>query len=491
MELKKEFETSIRQLLGDQAESLMAALRQEEPTVSVRLNSLKLPSIEREKKAGGCDSTTKEENTESNPEHRQVPWCQRGFYLSHREAFTFDPLLHAGCYYVQDASSMIMWQIVHRLVDKPVRYLDLCAAPGGKTTAALDALPAGSLVVANDVVPQRAWVLCENVAKWGVEGGVVTSNRSATFGQLSGFFDVVATDVPCSGEGMMRKDEEAVAQWSPSLVAQCAAQQRQIVTEVWPALRQGGVMIYSTCTFNRHENEEIVEYIINELGAESIDMQFPPEWGIAPGIGKQAHCYRFFPNKLQGEGLFVSVLRKTSDTSTKPHNGVKKKFSSLKTTGKVPANIKQWLVGEYRFEVTDGNVMAVLERHSEAMSLLQSRLHILSSGIKAATVKGRDYVPAQELALSVALNTDSFARCETDYATAIAYLRGEAVAVDAPIGYVLLTYHGVPLGFIKNLGSRANNFYPRQWRIRSSHIPTIPPRVITQRICYLCLTNDI
>lgn len=487
MEFRNEFEASLQQLLGDQAASLIAALQEQEPTVSIRLNSLKLPSSEHDKKV--CNSQA--DDTAINAECRQVPWCRRGFYLSHREPFTFDPLLHAGCYYVQDASSMIVWHIVHQLVDKPVRYLDLCAAPGGKTTAAIDALPAGSLVVANEVVPQRAWVLCENVAKWGAEGCVVTSEQSSAFGQLSGFFDVVAADVPCSGEGMMRKDEEAVAQWSPALVAQCAAVQRRIVTEVWPALRQGGVMIYSTCTFNRHENEEVVEYIINELGAESIDLQFPTEWGIAPGIGTQAHCYHFFPHKLQGEGLFVAVLRKTSDAPSKPHTGIKRKSSSLKATDKVPASIKQWLTGEYRFEATDGNVTAVLEHHSEAVSLLQSRLHILSSGIKVATIKGRDYVPAQELALSVALNADSFARCETDYATAIAYLRGEAVAVDAPLGYVLLTYHGMPIGFIKNLGRRANNLYPRQWRIRSGYIPTNPPRVISERICYLCVASNI
>lgn len=473
MAFEQEFEASIRLLLGNETESLLASLRNQEPTVSVRLNGLKSPLAVIDE----CDSRH-DNGIRGNSERQQVPWCRQGFYLPHREAFTFDPLLHAGCYYVQDASSMIVWQIVHRLIDGPVRYLDLCAAPGGKTTAAIDALPAGSLVVANEVMPQRAWILCENVAKWGVEGCNVTSNRSADFAQLREFFDVVAADAPCSGEGMMRKDEQAVAQWSPTLVAQCAARQRQIVTDVWPALRQGGLMIYSTCTFNRHENEEIVDYIINELGAESIDLLFPPEWAIAPGIGTQAHCYRFFPHKVRGEGLFVSVLRKTSVTPGSPHDSVKKRPASPKGTDKIPANIKQWLSGEYRFETIDGDVTAILEHHSEAVSLLRSRLHLLSSGIKVATVKGRDYVPAHELALSVALNVGSFPRYEADYATAIAYLRGEAVTVHAPSGYVILTYRGVPFGFIKNLGHRANNLYPRQWRIRSGHVPPTPPTVI-------------
>ena len=198
MKLPDEFIEQLRGLLPDEWEKLAAAITSSEPSVSVRVN---------EARGVGVPQGS-----------RRVPWCGQGFYLADRPTFTFDPGWHAGQYYVQDASSMFIAHVVSHFVHEPVRYLDLCAAPGGKTTAAMQALPQGSLVVANEIVPPRARVLADNVIRWGNPRCVVTSNAPAHLGRFNDFFDVIATDVPCSGEGMMRKDDEAVGQWSPTLV---------------------------------------------------------------------------------------------------------------------------------------------------------------------------------------------------------------------------------------------------------------------------------
>ena len=456
MELSGKFVEEMNGLLGDDACKLLAAVRQREATVAVRLNASKPVG---DALAAG-DS--------------RVAWCPYGRYLDARAQFTFDPLLHAGAYYVQDASSAVVWHIVNELVHGPVRYLDLCAAPGGKTTAAIDALPEGSLVVANEIMPARAQILKENVAKWGSPGCVVTCNDSRAFASLEGFFDVVAADVPCSGEGMFRKDQEAVAQWSPALVRQCAARQREILASVWPALRQGGLLIYSTCTYNRSENEAIVEYVIDELGAESVGLDIPSQWGISRGIGTNAHCMRFFPHRTRGEGLFVAVLRKTA-ASGRPSVTKGKPAKPAQ----VPDVVKHWLRGDFEFSVTGNSVItAIPHTNSADTAMLRSRLKTIAAGVEVATVKGRDIIPAQPLALSTAYDPSAFHSIDVDYATAIAYLRGETIAVDAPRGYTTLTYRRLPLGFVKNLGNRANNLYPKEWRIRSSHIPQSPPAVI-------------
>ena len=265
------FAEQIGNLLGaEQAADLLRALEHSEPSVSVRVNERRGAQV-----PAGAD---------------RVPWCPQGFYCVDRPAFTFDVDHHAGMYYVQDASSMFIAHVIRNLVDAPVRYLDLCAAPGGKTTAAVQALPEDSLVVANEYVAGRARVLADNVMRWGSDNVVVTNAAPAALGRLTHHFDVVAADVPCSGEGMMRKDDEAVAQWSPALVEQCAARQRSILDDVWPALRPGGLMIYSTCTFNLAENEQMVNYLIEHFGAEPVAVPIQDEWHIAPAIDSSWRC---------------------------------------------------------------------------------------------------------------------------------------------------------------------------------------------------------
>lgn len=438
---------AIRQTGASWADTLEKAMTGS-PEISVRLNRRK-------------------PGKEFHAEMQRVPWCPEGIYLPERPAFTFDPLLHQGAYYVQDASSMFIAHLVRHLTkdaSKPLKVLDACAAPGGKTTAMIDALPDGSLVVANEYVPERAAILRENLAKWGYPAVCVTRGDTARFRETPAFFDIIAADVPCSGEGMMRKDAEAVAQWSPALVKQCAARQREIIANLWPALRPGGWFIYSTCTFNREENEDMIAHLRDCYGAEPVEIPVRDDWNIAPSLDPELPACRFIPGLVRGEGLFMAAVRKPLDAeiTAQPHRGKNRRKESprKKQAQKLPSEIKNWILPDFDCTIEadpEGRVTAVLGPEPYAPVL------------EIGEIKGRDIIPSQQLALSTALNPDAFPRVEIGLATAIDYLRREAITLpeSAPRGLVLLTFAALPLGFVKNLGSRANNLYPRNWRILS------------------------
>lgn len=397
------------------------------------------------------------------PRGERVPWCADGCYLDERPRFTFDPAMHQGLYYVQDASSMAIAAVVRELASgQPQIYLDACAAPGGKTTAAISALPEGSFVLANEYDFRRAEILAENVAKWGSPDCAVSRGDTRRLAKLKEMFDIVAVDAPCSGEGMMRKDQQAVEQWSPALVSQCAATQREILANVWQTLRPGGHLIYSTCTFNLHENEENLAWLVSELGAESVPVAaLEPYAEICHGIGTAIPCYRFLPGRVRGEGLFLAVVKKRGAAA-----GLSKASPKSKPTPPRPE--AKWLQGgDWRLNLKGDDLYAVRAFHAQLLVEMEKALDLISPGLRLATIKGRDSIPSQELALSTALAPDAFPRCEVDRPTAIAYLQRQAITIDAPKGYVLLTHTGHPLGFVKNLGSRANNLYPKPWRILS------------------------
>ncbi len=454
MKLPEAFIEQLRELLPDEWEALTAAITSSEPSVAVRVNE-----------ARGVDVPDGA---------RRVPWCSQGFYLDDRPAFTFDTDWHTGRYYVQDASSMFIAHVIRHLVHEPVRYLDLCAAPGGKTTAAIQALPPHSMVVANEIVPPRARVLADNVIRWGHPCCAVTSNTPAQVGKLTNFFDVIAADVPCSGEGMMRKDDEAVAQWSPQLVEQCAQRQREILTDVWNALRPGGLLIYSTCTYNRQENEDIADFIVNELGATSLDVPVEPSWNIHPAIGNECHCYRFMPHRVDGEGLFMAAFRKDGDA---PRQDLRIKEKNTKKADEIGKN---WLSSpdEYVIEQQGDLSIAVPQDIRREVTALRATLNVLHAGVELATVMGRKTVPHPALAMSTARGDKAFPVCEVDYPTALRYLRGESISVDGPRGYVLVAHRGAVLGFANNLGNRANNLYPKSQRILSTHLPDEKPHIL-------------
>lgn len=425
--------------------NLLEALTSSEPVSSIRLNPGKLLDGD-----GGGEV---------------VPWCANGRYLAERPKFTLDPAMHQGCYYVQDASSMFISQAIRQICrlrgdDQPLKYLDACAAPGGKTTAAIDALPGGSLIVANEFDPRRAQILNENVAKWGYPNTLITRGDTSQFRKLKGEFDIVAVDAPCSGEGMMRKDAVAVEQWNPELVEQCAERQREILENVLPSLRPGGCLIYSTCTFNSTENEDIIDWLTENYPLEIVELDIDPAWGIVA----TPQGYHFYPSHLKGEGLFISVLRLDGDVL----DDVRKKGNVAKSDKN--HRLQSWLVDsrEFMIEEVGDQVFALPRAHYADILRYRKAFNVVSQGIPMAVVKGRDYIPTQQLALSTVLNINEFNTVEVGLETALSYLRREAQSLpaDTPRGIVLLTYKGRPLGWVKNLGNRANNLYPEAWRIR-------------------------
>ena len=463
MNLPQTFIERTRQLLGDETYSKFEeALRTDSP-VSIRLNRMK--------------------STQS-VEGESVPWASSGTYLKNRPTFTFDPLFHAGCYYVQEASSMFVERVLQEYVKEPVVMLDLCAAPGGKSTLCRGILPQGSLLVANEVMRNRSQILAENLIKWGHPEVVVTNNAPADFTELTNLFDVILTDVPCSGEGMFRKDSVAIEEWSLENVDICWKRQRCILEDIWPALKPGGMLIYSTCTFNREEDEDNVEWIAQELGAEILSVPVEEAWGITGNLtGKDFPVYRFLPHLTKGEGFFLAVLKKRDDVSDETPRRFLKTSSRLdkKKKGKdakqlvVPKEAKAWLKdsSDYSLIMKENHVVAFPKAYDNEYELFQQTLKVIHAGITLGEIKGKDLIPHHSLAMSTALASDIFPKAEVTYEQAISYLRKEGMILDAdvPRGYVLLIYKDAPLGFVKNMGNRANNLYPQEWRIRSGYLP--------------------
>ena len=363
MQLPEDFIRYTREVMGEERFQRYLESFNEETPVSIRLNPRK------------TQGWTVTEGAQP------VPWCREGYYLPRRPNFTMDPLLHAGCYYVQEAGSMFVSHVLRQYVHQPVTMLDLCAAPGGKSTAAIASLPEGSVLTANEPIRQRANILSENIQKWGYPGCTVTNRYPKDFRKEGRRYDVILCDVPCSGEGMFRRDEATIGEWSMKNVEQCWRLQRDIVSDAWECLNDGGLLIYSTCTFNTKENEENVSWIIGQFGAQVLPVETQPEWNITGSLldGFTEPVYRFIPGITRSEGLFMCVMRKP-------------------TPAPIPLT----------------------------------------------------------------------------YPQAIAYLRGEALTLpdDAPRGIVEVSFMGHTLGQVKNIGTRANNLYPKEWRIKTTHIPT-------------------
>ena len=407
-----------------------------------------------------------EAKTDMRPAENPVPWASLGCYLSTRPVFTADPHFHAGCYYVQEASSMFLEQVVRQYVTSPVRALDLCAAPGGKTTNLLSALPQGSMLVSNEPVPLRAQILAENVVKWGRTTSVVTRNEPADFSSFRNFFDIIVVDAPCSGEGMFRKDSFAVEQWSVSNVMQCAKRQRDILSQIWSSLRPGGLLVYSTCTFNREENEDCVEWVANELGATPLPLEIDPAWGITGSLtNAELPVYRFIPGFTAGEGFFLAVLRKDGESDVMQPRVPRVQKLAAKTV----SSVEGWLQNPSDFDfVHQGEqIVALPKQHSAAMLALQQKLRVLHLGIVVALVKNNKILPHHSLSMSVELDRTAFPTVDVTREQALSYLHRETLSLpSAPVGFLLLQYEGTPLGFVKNIGNRANNLYPAEWRIR-------------------------
>ncbi len=410
MHLPEDFIRHTREIMGDELFNRFLDALDKEPPVSIRLNPLKLTGIE-----GG----------------EQVPWCQYGFYLESRPQFTLDPRLHQGAYYVQEASSMFVHHVLSQWVTSAVTMLDLCAAPGGKTTCAIAALPRGSMIYANEPIHKRAQVLSENIQKWlsdtnekDLATRVVTTNSyPKDYSKSNITFDVILCDVPCSGEGMFRKDPNAIKEWSTAKVRQCQQLQQSIVEDAWRCLRPGGLLIYSTCTLNTIENEQNIQWILDNFNCEVLPVSTSPEWHITGSLlkGFDQPVYRFIPGTSRGEGLFMAAIRKGQGEESKMIDKRSKKSNLLPPA---PCSLPP------------------------ALTILEPTF--LNGLHEAADAP----------------------RIEIARPQAISYLRREAITLppDTPRGIVMLTYEGNALGLAKNIGNRANNLYPKEWRIRTTYI---------------------
>lgn len=389
-QLPIDFTDMARRTMGEERfDSYLKAFETDAP-VSIRLN----PEKAKELTADG----------------ERVPWCRNAYYLPQRPNFTYDPLLHAGCYYVQEAGSMFLDTVMQQWVpDVPVVMIDFCAAPGGKSLLARTALAAGSVMFSNEPMRNRANILAENVEKWGYADHFVTNNFPRDYRRAKMIADVVLCDVPCSGEGMFRKDEATIREWSMQNVEKCARLQREIVADAWSCLADGGLFIYSTCTFNTHEDEENIQWMMDELGAEVLPVKVDAAWNITGSLldGFSQPVYRFIPGISKGEGLFLCVLRK---------GGAWQQGHSLKSLRKS-----------------------------------QQNLNII-------------YCPKAQ---------PDMVKVEVNYQQAMAYLRHEAITLgaDVPRGMVGICFEGHLLGLAKNIGNRANNLYPKEWKIRTTYIP--------------------
>lgn len=450
MQLPKDFIERTKLILGDEWDDFASSL-QMVPPISIRINESKV---------------------ENDLLLEDVKWCDMGYYLPQRPSFTFDPLLHAGAYYVQEASSMFVEYALKQLVSGEVRCLDLCAAPGGKSTIVSNHISRGSLLVSNEIVRSRANVLAENLMKWGNGNSIVTNNKPDDFSGLTHFFDLILVDAPCSGEGMFRKDPQAIDEWSVANVRLCAERQKDILRAVWSALKPDGYLFYSTCTYNNDENEDIVGWMCDTFAAEVVELPIKEEWGITLSEVKGRSTYHFFPHQARGEGFFFAVLQKrgaVNDSFTgKKDKGDKKRKRNFSFEYK--DYLKQ--PDDYSFSEENGMVYAFPVCLTDTLFFLNKSLNIIHKGIGIGEIKGRDLIPHQSLALSNDLNPEAFVAYDTDWRTAISYLKREALILgDAPKGILLLTYKNRALGFVKNLGNRANNLYPNEWRIRSSALP--------------------
>jgi len=448
--LPSAFEAQMQKQLGTSYGDFAAALAQPTPT-SIRRNPHKLPVA---------------------PTLPEVTWNKQGHYLPERPFFTGDPWLHGGAYYVQEASSMSIALPLqqHLNLSQPLRVLDLCGAPGGKATSLLSALSPESLLVTNEVVKARAQVLVENIVKWGYSNSVVTQNDPSHFQALPEFFDAIVVDAPCSGEGLFRRDAAAREEWSEEHVGLCSDRQRRILSDVWPALKPGGLLVYSTCTYNLEENENNLAWAQVELGAESLPITFPEGMDVTPSLQYGVEGYHFYPHQIQGEGFFLSVLRKPGSHSPSAAGKLKKPKLVL-AKREDQGLLKDWLDERHTWDgFWQGDTLVGIPAPLlPALDQLARKLYILHAGTPMAERTKKKPNPTFQLGLSAAIRAEAFPLHELSYSEALSYLqKNDLLPEGVGTGWVRVGYQGQSLGWLKAMPNRANNYWPTPWRIRQA-----------------------
>lgn len=398
------------------------------------------------------------------PVEKNIPWSAFGFYLKDRPSFTFDPFFHAGCYYVQEASSMFLEQVIKQRSDtsQPLRVLDLCAAPGGKSTHLQSLLSPGSMLVSNEVIKSRAGILKQNIVKWGSSNVVVTNNDPHHFKKLPSFFDVLVVDAPCSGSGLFRKDEEAVNEWSAEHVALCCGRQKRIIADALDCLKEDGLLIYSTCSYSTQEDEDIADWLVEEWNMQNETLHLPEEWGIveSESVKTKSVGYRFFPHRLKGEGFYLTCFRKRTGNEEKL-----KEIKLERISSKDAAIIKPWVKEEDVVYLKEHFIYAFPSSLIAAYSVLKKMLNVQYAGVAIGEIMKERLVPDHAVALSTIIS-DTVPRTELSYADAISYLQKSDVHLPAiEKGWQMVQYQQHNLGWINALQNRVNNYYPKELRI--------------------------
>ena len=408
----------------------------------------------------------------------KIPWSSNGYYLPERPSFTLDPLLHAGAYYVQEASSMFLEQALKQTInlEQPLRVLDLCAAPGGKSTLIQSMITDKSILISNEVIKSRASVLEENITKWGAENVIVTNNDPNAFSRLENYFDVIVIDAPCSGSGLFRKDPLAVGEWSEGNVQLCSQRQQRILANVYPALKKDGILIYSTCSYSEEEDECISDWLLDSFALGSLQLSIQDdhenESGVIVETISKKHAafgYRFFPDKIRGEGFFLACFRKMYGEGY--HFTQPKKMKLEKLSKNEEAIVRPWLRADAPVQFwKQGSLIfafpSALEK--ELLTVVSAELYIRKAGVAIGSIARKELIPAHALALSNLVNPGLIS-ISLKKEEALQYLRKEEVKTSSPYkGWALVQYESMNLGWIKILLNRSNNYYPKEWRILKS-----------------------
>lgn len=466
-ELPSAFVSQMQSQLGEDYPAFVDALN-EKPVVSVRLNAIK-PGAE-------------------FPEGSPIPWCENGLYLPERPVFFRNPLIYTGAFYVQEASSMLVGQCLDFKQD--LKVLDLCAAPGGKSTLLLDRLSPDSLLVSNELVGNRSRALIDNLSRWGRPNAFVSNSHPRDLSGLEHFFDAIVVDAPCSGEGMFRKDPKVIDHWSPGVVRNCALRQKDILGQVIGSLKPGGRLVYSTCTYNPQENEQIIQWLLDkEPGVfKVVPMEFPAEWGLTPGTTEGyseelRHTYHCYPHKVRGEGFFIACLEKTAPSRriVQSPRALKRQKRNRKPReeaaprreiqlGKKEIQVaKEFVKGEHPLRVRREGLDAVPQQFMDDLETLEPHLRILKAGIRVGTVLKGKFIPDHDLALSE-LTPEEVPVVEIEAQTALEYMKRLPVGIEAEglRGWVILSYQGRHIGWVKVLENRINNHLPKELRLRAN-----------------------
>lgn len=463
--------SSLASAPGFSKEAFEAVHASGEQITSIRMNPMKMVK-------GGIGWVNKSDGHEQQPTMTPIPWSTQGYYLSHRPSFTFDPLFQAGAYYVQEASSMFLEWAVKQTMDlsQSLRVLDACAAPGGKSTLLQSLISPESLLLSNEVIKTRASILCENITKWGAANVVVTNSDPSQLGKLENYFDLIVVDAPCSGSGLFRRDPEAVVEWSEGAVTLCSQRQQRILADLYPSLKEDGVLIYSTCSYSEAEDEAIIDWLLETYSLEPISLEIKEEWGIIESHSpiKNGKGYRFWPDKVKGEGFFISCFRKREAGERNVKTFKKNKEQQLP---KAELELLQPLLANFNslsfFKQEDRVFMVPLVLEQDILFLINSSVYIRQAGITAGKAGGKEWVPEHALALS-AYCSKELVVVSLNQEQAVQYLRRDEVSLDwireqLPAGFKqgwsLVQYEGTSLGWIKILPNRINNYYPKEWRI--------------------------